>query len=157
MSSLFVYAGCMCPYIMRWSHVCMHARARQHAHTLTHNLFHDVQKMVKLLAKVDSMSTMGMGYSSSAAQDAAASRLPGATQVSDNWQRTHACMQMPSRAFFTRANKHIYDTDVYFKGLSLVDGIFDFLFLFSSDWSCPPYRIHPLPLHDRLRPRSKQT
>lgn len=55
---------------------------RAHTHTqttLSLTLFHE-QKMTKLLAKIDSMGTMGM-YSSGPAGDSAASRLPGATQV----------------------------------------------------------------------------
>lgn len=72
--------------------VCRHwkiPRTHTHAHvnrahthtqtTLSLTLFHE-QKMTKLLAKIDSMGTMGM-YSSGPAGDSAASRLPGATQV----------------------------------------------------------------------------
>jgi hypothetical protein len=45
--------------------------------------------MIKLLAKIDSMSTMGVGMGGGAAGDAAASRLPGATGAGSPAKQTN--------------------------------------------------------------------
>ena len=62
--------------------------------------------MTKLLAKIDSMSTMGM-YSSGPAGDSAASRLPGATQVFA-WSSTHRTTHAHAPTYTMPACKRAY-------------------------------------------------